>query len=110
MGYHLFLILYKPSNPLFLDFLGKSSLDKPDHNSRFPEGMRTVAYGPFCIRGGGGGGTQLPDKIRTGAGADLGKGGFDPTTMRSIVHEPRSGEPIFFAILNPRKWCFPGIY
>ena len=22
-------------------------------------------------------------------------GGFDPTTMRSIVHEPRSGEPIF---------------
>ena len=28
----------------------------------------------------------------------------------SIVHEPRSGEPIFFAILNPRKWCFPGIY
>ena len=23
------------------------------------------------------------------------KGGFDPATMRSIVHEPRSGEPIF---------------
>ena len=71
-----------------------------------------------------------------------GGGGFDPTTMRSIVHEPRSGKPIFllfwtpvsdvflastngmmaffyaeamradffFAILNPRKWCFPGIY
>ena len=31
--------------------------------------------------------------------------------METIVHEPRSGEPIFFgAILNPRKWCFPGIY
>ena len=28
----------------------------------------------------------------------------------SHIHEPRSGEPIFFAILNPRKWCFPGIY
>ena len=26
------------------------------------------------------------------------------------MSEPRSGEPIFFAILNPRKWCFPGIY
>ena len=40
-------------------------------------------------------------------GADLAffprGGGFDPTTMRSIVHEPRSGEPISFAILNPRK-------
>ena len=53
-----------------------------------------------------------------GPGADLaffqGGGGFDPTTMRSIVailmSKPRSGEPIFFAILNPRKWCFPGIY
>ena len=30
--------------------------------------------------------------------------------METIVHEPRSGEPISFAILNPRKWCFPGIY
>ena len=30
--------------------------------------------------------------------------------METIVHEPRSGEPICFAILNPRKWCFPGIY
>ena len=55
--------------------------------------------------------------------------------METIVHEPRSGEPIFLlfwtpisdvflastnametiadffcAILNPRKWCFPGIY
>ena len=27
-----------------------------------------------------------------------------------LVHEPRSGEPIFFAILNLHKWCFPGIY
>ena len=28
----------------------------------------------------------------------------------SFVHEPRSGEPIFFAIMNPRKWCCSGIY
>ena len=31
---------------------------------------------------------------------------FDPKTMRSIVHEPRSGELIFFAILNPRKFSW----
>ena len=35
-------------------------------------------------------------------GADLaffqGGGGFDPTTMQSIVHEPRSGEPIFLVL------------
>ena len=42
-------------------------------------------------------------------GADLaffqgGGGGFDPTTMRSIVHvhEPRSGEPIFFFYFDVR--------
>ena len=27
--------------------------------------------------------------------------GVDPTTMRSIVHEPRSGEPIFFFYFEP---------
>ena len=30
-----------------------------------------------------------------------GGGGFDPTTMRSIVHEPRSGEPIFVCYFEP---------
>ena len=37
-------------------------------------------------------------------GADLAffqGGGFDPTTMRSIVHEPRSGEPIFWGYFEP---------
>ena len=83
-----------------------------------------------------------PQWILFWAGADLAffprGGGFDPTTMRSIVHEPadfllfwtpisdvflastnametivhepQSGEPIFLLFLNPRKWCFPGIY
>ena len=68
---------------------------------------------------------RLQDSSSEGPGADLaffqGGGGFDPTTMRSIVHEPRSGEPffcailmseprsgepIFFAILNPRSDVF----
>ena len=41
----------------------------------------------------------------TTPGADLaffqGGGGFDPTTMRSIVLEPRSGEPIFLLFWTP---------
>ena len=31
-----------------------------------------------------------------GGSSNFPRGGYDPTTMRSIVHEPRSGEPIFF--------------
>ena len=48
---------------------------------------------------------QKSAEIRGGSSFFPRGGGVDPTTMRSIVHEPRSGEPIFFfgAILNPRK-------
>jgi len=35
---------------------------------------------------------------------------FDLTTMRTIVHEPRSGEPNVLLFWTPHNWCFPGIY
>ena len=30
--------------------------------------------------------------------------------METIVHEPRRRADFFWLFLNPRKWCFPGIY
>ena len=41
---------------------------------------------------------QFPFITRGGSSFFPKGGGFDPTTMRSIVHEPRSGEPIFFVL------------
>ena len=47
--------------------------------------------------------SSLPPPSSQESGADVAffQGGFDPTTMRSIVHEPRSGEPIFFGYFEP---------